>query len=85
VILRENLRLVRHSLDKFHEDQGRFPDTLQELVDRKYIRSLPIDPVTGRSDTWLLLPPAVGEKGQIGDLKSGASGVSRWGIAYAEL
>jgi general secretion pathway protein G len=85
VILRENLRLVRHSLDKFHEDQARFPDSLQELVDRRYIRALPIDPLTGRSDTWQLVPPPVGEKGQVGDIKSGANGVSRWGIAYADL
>ena len=85
VILRENLRLVRHSLDKFHEDQGRFPDSLQELVDRRYIRALPMDPLTGRNDTWQIVPPPVGEKGQIGDVRSGATGVSRWGIAYADL
>jgi general secretion pathway protein G len=85
VILRENLRLVRHSIDKFHEDHGRYPDALQELVDRKYIKALPVDPVTGRNDSWLVLSPPVGEKGQIGDIKSGASGASQWGIAYADL
>lgn len=85
VILRENLRLVRHSLDRFHEDQGRYPDSLQELVDRRYIRALPMDPLTGTSDTWQILPPPVGEKGLVGDLKSGAAGVSRWGIAYSDL
>jgi general secretion pathway protein G len=85
VILRENLRLTRLSIDKFHEDLGRFPDSLQELVDRRYIRTLPVDPVTGRTDTWLLLPPPSNEKGQVGDLKSGASGSSRWGIAYTDL
>lgn len=85
VILRENLRLTRHSIDKFHEDLGRFPDSLQELVDRRYIRAMPVDPITGRTDTWLLLAPPPGEKGQVGDVKSGASGFSRWGIAYTDL
>ena len=85
VILRENLRLTRLSIDKFHEDLGRFPDSLQELVDRRYLRAMPVDPITGRTDTWLLLPPATTEKGQVGDLKSGASGTSRWGIAYTDL
>jgi general secretion pathway protein G len=85
VILRENLRLARHSIDKFYEDNNRFPDSLQELVDRRYIRALPVDPVTDRSDTWILLPPPPNEKGQVGDLKSGATGNSRWGIAYADL
>jgi general secretion pathway protein G len=85
VILRENLRLARHAIDKFYEDNNRFPDSLQELVDRRYIRALPVDPVTDRSDTWILLPPPPNEKGQVGDLKSGATGTSRWGIAYADL
>ncbi len=85
VILRENLRLARHSIDKFYEDNNRFPDSLQELVDRRYIRALPVDPVTDRSDTWIVLPPPANEKGQVGDLKSGATGSSRWGIAYADL
>ena len=85
VILRENLRLTRHSIDKFHEDLGRFPESLQELVDRRYIRAMPIDPITGRADTWRLLPPPATERGQVGDLRSGASGTSRWGIAYADL
>src|SRR5688500_19837005 len=57
VILREYLRLTRHSIDKFHEDLGRFPESLQELVDRRYIRAMPIDPITWRADTWRLLPP----------------------------
>ena len=85
IILRENLRLTRLSIDKFHEDLGRFPDSLQELVDRRYLRTVPVDPITGRTDTWLLLPPPTTEKGQVGDLKSGASGTSRWGIAYIDL
>ena len=85
VILRENLRLTRLSIDKFHEDLGRFPDSLQELVDRRYIRTMPVDPVTDRTDTWILLPPPANEKGQVADLRSGASGNSRWGIAYADL
>jgi general secretion pathway protein G len=85
VMLRENLRLVRHSIDRFYEDNTRYPDTVQELVDRRYIRALPIDPLTRSTETWLIIPPPAGEKGQLGDIRSGARGTSRWGIAYVDL
>jgi len=55
--LRSQLRVMREAIDKFEGDQGRLPPSLQELVDRNYLKSIPLDPVTDRSDTWITLNP----------------------------
>ena len=83
-VLRDNLRTLRQVLDGFHGDHGRFPESLQELVDQRYLRALPVDPITGSSDTWSLLPAPEGLKGAVYDLRSGASGTARDGTAYAD-
>jgi general secretion pathway protein G len=85
IVLRENLRATRDAIDKFYSDQERYPDSLEELVARKYLRALPIDPVTGSSTTWRLIPPDDGVKGSVYDLKSGADGVAKDGLPYAEM
>jgi len=51
--LRAQLRVMRESIDKFEGDRGHLPATLQELVDRNYLKSLPLDPITERTDTWI--------------------------------
>jgi general secretion pathway protein G len=48
-VLRENLHLVRETIDKFYADKGRYPESLDELVSEKYLRALPYDPITGSS------------------------------------
>ncbi|MGV3499139.1 MAG: type II secretion system protein [Hydrogenophaga sp.] len=75
--LRETLAVTREAIDRFHGDHDRYPGSLEELVDKRYLRSLPSDPITERSDTWVLLPPPIradGEPlaGSVWDLKSGA-------------
>lgn len=75
--LRETLAVTREAIDRFHGDHDRFPASLEELVDRRYIRSLPVDPITERSDTWVLLSPPTGIDGEqaagsVWDLRSGA-------------
>lgn len=85
VVLIENLRTLRISIDKFHGDTGRYPETLEELVARKYLRRVPVDPVTESTDTWILLAPQDGETSGIADVRSGAAGETREGVAYGEL
>lgn len=48
--LKENLFNLRSVLDQFCADTGKYPDSLNELVDKGYIRKLPVDPMTGNSD-----------------------------------
>lgn len=84
-ILSENLRLVRETLDKFYGDNGRYPDSLDELVERHYLRSLPYDPMTESTATWTLIPPTTNAPGKVYDLKSGAEGQTRDGRVFKEF
>lgn len=83
-VLRQNLALTREALDKYYGDNGKYPDTLDMLVSKKYLRSAPVDPITGSSTTWIIVPPDVPEKGGVYDLKSGASGTARDGSEFKE-
>jgi len=82
VVLRQNLAAVRESIDKFYADRGRYPAALQELVQSRYLRQIPLDPVSDRSDTWVLIPPT-GTSTGVFDLRSGAPGTARDGSPYA--
>jgi general secretion pathway protein G len=83
-VLHQNLALMREMLDKYYGDNGKYPDSLEQLVSRKYLRSLPSDPVTGNATTWLIVPPDVPEKGGVFDVRSGAPGNARDGSAYKD-
>lgn len=84
VVLKENLVLMRDALDKFYGDRGRYPDTLDDLVERKYLRSIPRDPLTDSSLTWLTVPPQDPALGSVYDVRSGAEGQGVDGSAYRE-
>lgn len=85
VVLRENLSTLRDALDKYYADAGRYPDSLDELVAKKYLRKVPIDPVTESATTWILIPPQGGAQGVIYDIKSGATGQAHDGKAFGDL
>lgn len=82
-VLKANLATTREALDKFYGDTGKYPDTLESLVEKKYLRSLPYDPVTESFSTWVIVPPAQGDLGGVFDLHSGAEGNARDGSAYS--
>lgn len=69
--LRESLAVTRDAIDKFHADVGRYPNDLDELVARHYLRKVPIDPITESADAWVLLSPP-NEASGVYDLHSGA-------------
>ena len=81
-VLHQNLALTREALDKFYSDNNRYPDSLDDLVGRKYLRSLPVDPFTGNATSWLVVPPETADKGGVFDIHSGAPGNARDGSAY---
>jgi general secretion pathway protein G len=84
--LKENLFVLRDLLDQFYADNTRYPESLSELVDRRYLRRVPKDPVTGSADTWLLVY-ATDEQGQqagIYDVKSGSEAVASDGTRYSD-
>lgn len=83
-ILKQDLAVMRDAIDKYHGDRGRYPDSLDELVSARYLRSLPVDPITERADTWQTVAPPDGGTGAMYDIKSGAPGSARDGSAYAD-
>ncbi len=83
-ILLENLRSTRAIIDQFHSDTGRYPESLEQLVEKKYLRELPMDPILESRDGWLIEPPPEGEQGMVGNVRSGAPGNDRKGQPYAE-
>ncbi|MDH4585413.1 type II secretion system protein [Pseudomonas sp. BN415] len=82
--LRQSLAVMRESLDQFYGDTGRYPESIEELVAQRYLRALPLDPMTERSDLWVVLPPPEGAPGGVYDVKSGAPGRARDGSLYAD-
>lgn len=82
--LRASLVTMRDAIDKFVGDQGRYPESLQEMVDKHYLRELPTDPVTDSRDTWLALPPPEDSlyQGGMADVRSGAEGNGLDGTPY---
>lgn len=83
--LKQDLNVMRDAIDKFHGDKGRYPDQLDELVSARYIRSIPVDPITESATTWRIIPPTDTEaKGAVYDIKSGADGKSADGTSYGE-
>ena len=83
-ILGDNLRSTRAIIDQYYGDTGKFPDSLEQLVEKKYLRAVPIDPITEKSDTWIIVPPEDVTRGAIADIKSGAPGNDRSGKPYSE-
>ena len=82
--LRADLNGMRDAIDKYFGDRAKYPDTLDDLVVKKYLRSIPPDPITGSNKTWIPVPPDDSEKGKIFDVRSGAKGVAGDGTLYGE-
>lgn len=83
--LRESLNVMRESIDKFHADTGKLPDSLEELVTKRYLRKVPVDPITEASDSWVIVPsPNPALAGSVYDIKSGAPGNALDGTPYAD-
>jgi general secretion pathway protein G len=83
-VLKEDLSLMRGALDKFYGDNDKYPAVLDELVSRKYLRSIPRDPLTESASTWITVPPEDPEKGGVYDVHSSAEGNAADGSPYKE-
>jgi|SRR6202521_6226289 general secretion pathway protein G len=83
-VLRDDLSIMRESLDKYYGDTGKYPDSLDDLVTKKYLRGMPKDPITESTTTWVTLAPDDPDKGAVYDVKSGSTGKALDGSAYAE-
>lgn len=82
VALRENLSVMREAIGHYVGDKGTYPPSLETLVDLRYLRAIPEDPLTGSKDSWVITPPPDSTPG-VYDLHSGSEGVARDGSFYA--
>jgi general secretion pathway protein G len=85
--LRQSLSVMREAVDKFYADRGRYPEQLEELATQRYLREVPVDPITGVRTTWVIVPPPEGSanKGQVYDVRSGAPGKTIEGQDFGAL
>lgn len=83
-VLQTDLNVMREAIDKFYGDRGVYPETLEDLVSKRYLRNIPVDPITGSAATWIVVPPDDPEKQGVFDVHSGAPGKARNGQEYKE-
>ncbi len=82
--LRNSLFVMRDVIDQYYADQGQYPMSLEDLVEKRYIREIPVDPMTGSADTWIFIPPEGEAVLGIYDIRSGSDKVSLYGTPYNE-
>lgn len=80
--LKSNLKVMREAIGQYHEDNGRWPATLDDLVKARYLRDIPKDTVTDESTTWVVTQSKDGSSPGVVDVRSGAPGNARDGTAY---
>jgi len=91
-VLKEDLYILRDVIDQHFTDKGKYPSSLQDLVEAGYLRKIPNDPITGSSETWVIetVPPSEGDDGAddagggVYDVHSGAPGTALDGTSYSE-
>ena len=82
-VLKQDLVTLRESIDKFYGDTGKYPETLAVLVEKHYLRSIPVDPIAKAGDKWVVVNSEDSDDSGVKDVKSGAEGIGENGIAYA--
>jgi general secretion pathway protein G len=73
-VLRETLYNFRTTLDQYYADQGKYPDTLDDLKSKQYMRDIPKDPFTGNNDWEPVAPPPLPEGASGSSASSSGSG-----------
>ncbi len=91
-VLKENLYQIRSCIDQYLADHGTYPESLEGLVEKGYLRKMPYDPIT-KTDQWEEIPvdpetdeelqPAEGEGG-IMDVRSTSTATALDGTPYNE-
>ena len=89
-VLLEDLYQMRQSIDAYYADNIKYPDSLEELVSSRYLRSMPRDPFTTSTETWTVTPPDPmpdsGDlaEGGVFDVHSGDKRIGLNGVPYSE-
>jgi general secretion pathway protein G len=87
IVLQENLFQMRRSIDQYSGDKGKLPASLDELVEAKYLRERPVDPVSETTEWNEVMGEdpnsSDGEQGLV-DVKSNAEGEDLNGKSFSE-
>jgi general secretion pathway protein G len=83
-VLKENLYQMREAISRYYADKGKYPESLEGLASEKYLRKVPLDPITESAATWLLVQPEDPQKSGVVDVRSGAAGKSRDGSEFSQ-
>jgi general secretion pathway protein G len=83
-VLREDLYQLRDAIGKYYGDKGKYPESLEALAVEKYLRKVPVDPLTESAATWVVVAPDDPQKGGVYDVRSGAQGKASDGSVFAE-
>ena len=82
-VLKQDLAIIREAIDKYYADLEAYPETLPALVEKRYVRSVPVDPFTKLADTWALIPSEDPDHPGVRDIHSGAADLASDGTAVA--
>ncbi len=77
-VLKENLYQMREAISRYHADKGSYPESLESLAADKYLRNVPLDPVTESAATWVIVSPADAQERGVYDVKSGSPAHEKW-------
>ena len=83
-VLKENLYQLREAISRYHSDKGKYPENLDALAADKYLRRVPLDPITESTATWIVIAPEDPQKGGVYDIRSGAPGKGRDGSEFGQ-
>ena len=83
-VLRQDLGILREAIDQFYSDTGNYPINLEELVEKRYLRTIPVDPLTESNETWVQIDPPNDEEEGVYDVRTGYSGKAKDGTFYEE-
>ena len=74
-VLAHNLAQLREAIDRFYGDRGVYPERLDDLVERRYLRAVPRNPFTDAAD-WALIGPPAGALGSVYDIAEAPESIS---------
>ena len=83
-VLRQDLLVMREAIDKHFGDFGQYPDSLSALVERHYIRAVPVDPITKTAGSWEMVISDDADHPGVRDVHSAADGTGTDGTRYQE-
>lgn len=88
-VLKEDLYAIRDVIDQYFADKGKYPESLDTLVEEGYLRRIPVDPITESEGTWQTVQAEATDEdtegaGGIIDVKSGADGTALDGTRYSD-